>query len=344
MQTDPHDYNPIRPQELPYLKFEALEGRPIPLHTFHDGNQWHLWFPMENGLLQPIRIVDAVEMVYLAPRRVRNSDACLLFIDFIYKCVEVRHTRSFIAALTSDVFNLGASLRKLDLLRALRDVDGKSRLVATELEYLFLLCRSMFDLLQEIVSRIWDTVQLLDTSIKKQRLPSSFRKVVLYQETIQSSINIQERFGLPPTLADWYAECAPFFCRLRDVRDAIIHKPVQEPLIYVEDNGFSIEVDSPPFREVMHWPEHVLQGRIGPLNFFVAHFVHETLAACENFVEAVTKQIRFSPDFAPGYAFFLRSPHMASLQGIRRILDEDPWAEFTLTEDYWAKQHVPEGS
>ncbi|MBD1865202.1 MULTISPECIES: hypothetical protein [Trichocoleus] len=164
MQTDSYDYSPIRPQDLPYIDLEALEGRPIPLHAFHDGTRWHIWVPMENGLLQPIRVIDAVEMVYLASKPVRGSDACLVFIDFIYKCVRLKSTRSFTAALTSDVFNIGASLKKLDLFRALEGIDGKSRLVTTELEYLLLLCRSMFDLLQEIISRIWDTVELSDPS------------------------------------------------------------------------------------------------------------------------------------------------------------------------------------
>jgi len=339
---DDYDYSAIRPQELPYLKLEALEGRPIPIHTFHDGNRWHLWFPLENGFLQPVRVHDCVEMVYLAPKPVRVSDAYFGFVDFIYKHVDLKHALSFISALTSDVFNFGASLRKLDLIRVFENFEGKSRLVTTELEYLLLLCRSVFDLLQEISSRIWDTVQLLDTSTKKRKLPSSFRKVVLHQNNIQSPEEIQNRFGLPLSLSVWYSECAPFFCKLRDVRDAIVHQPIQEPLIYIDDKGFSIGVDSSPapFREMMQWPEHILEnGRIGPLNYFVAYFIHETLAACEKFVVAITREIKFAPDFAPDFTFFMRSPSTASLLGLQRILNIDPWAEFTLSESLLEEQY-----
>ena len=341
MTIDPDDYSAISPKDLPYLNIEALAGRAIPIHSFHDGNRWNLWFPLENGLLQPLRVHDCIEMIYLASKPVRGSDAYLWFVDFIYKHVDIKHTRSFIAALTSDVFNLGASLRKLDLLQALEDLDGKSRLVTTELEYLLLLCRSMFDLLQEIVSRIWDTVRLLDTSIKKKKLPSSFRNVVLYKGIIQSPQEIRERFGLSPALATWYSECAPFFCKLRDARDAIVHQPIQEPLIYVGDKGLSIGIDSSPlpFRGMIKWPENILEnGRIGPLNYFVAHFIHETLASCEKFVAAITQEIEFAPDFAPNYSFFMRSPNLVSLLGIRRVLDVDPWADFTLPEHYFPEQ------
>jgi hypothetical protein len=339
MQTDSNDYSAIRPQDLPYLKLEALAGRPIPIHTFHDGNRWHLWVLMENGLLQPLRVHDCVETIYLAPGSVRISDAYFPFIDFIYKHADLSQTHSFVSALTSDVFNLGASLRKLDLMRALENFEGKSRMVATELEYLLILCRSMFDLLQEIVSRIWDTIQLSDTSIRKKKLPEKFRKVVLYNNSIRSSQDIQESFGIPPSLAEWYSECAPFFCKLRNVRDAIAHKPVQSPLIYVSDKGFSIGANSLPlpFREMlqmMQWNEHTLENEhISSLNYFVAHFVKETLGACHKFVVAIDRELQFFPDFAPDCSFFMRSPSMPSLLGIRRILDADPWAEFTLSED-----------
>jgi hypothetical protein len=341
MTINQDDYSAISPKDLPYLNIEALEGRPIPRHLYHDGNRWNLWIPLENGLLQPVRVHDCIEMVYIASKPVRGSDSYLWLVDFVYRYVETEHTSSFIAALTSDIFNLGASLRKLDLLRALEERNGKSRLVTTELEYLLLLCRSMFDLLQEIVSRIWDTVQLLDTSIKKKKLPGSFRNVVLYKNVIQSPQEIQERLGLSPALAKWYSECAPFFCKLRDARDAIVHQPIQEPIIFVGDEGLSIGIDSSPrpFREMLEWPENILEnGRIGPLNYFVAYFVNETLAACEKFVLAITQEIQFPPDFAPNHHFFMRSPNLASLLGIRRVLEVDPWVDFTLPENFFSEQ------
>jgi hypothetical protein len=126
------------------------------------------------------------------------------------------------------------------------------------------------------------------------------------------------------------------------VRDAIVHQPIQEPLIYIDDKGFSIGVDSSsaPFREMMQWPENILEnGRIGPLNYFVAYFIHETLAACENFVVAITREIKFAPDFAPDFTFFMRSPSTASLLGLQRILNIDPWAEFTLSESLLEEQY-----
>lgn len=337
MPIDPDDYSAIHPQDLPYLELSALQGRPISIYTFHDGSRWKLWVPMENGLLQPLQIADAVEVVYLARKPAHVNDAHFYFLDFIHKHIAVRKADSFISALTSDIFNLGASLRKLDLLRADSTCKGKQRLVSTELEYLLILCRSMFDLLQEVVVRIWETIQLTDISTTKKQLPGSFRKVVLKNGVIRSSQEIQERFGLTPCIATWYSDCAPFFCKLRSARDAIAHQPVHEPVIYVDGRGFSIGVESSPkpFQDMLRWPEEILvKNKVGPLNYFIAYFINETLLACEKFAVAVNQEIKVAPSFAPEHFFFMRSPNMASLQGIRRILKVDPWAEFTIPEQY----------
>ena len=211
LNLDKYDYSAIRSRDLPYLEIRALEGRKIPIHSFHDGERWHSWVLLENGLLQPLRVYDFVETVYLAQNPVRSNDICFDFINFVYKHVEISQTRAFLWALRSDVFNLSASLKKLDLLQVNKDVEGISRMVATELEYLLIVCRSIFDLLQEISSKIWGSIELTDGSASKKNLPSSFRRIVLRDNKIQSSQDIQHRFGLPPSLAEWYSECALFF-------------------------------------------------------------------------------------------------------------------------------------
>jgi hypothetical protein len=333
MQTDPHEYDAIHPKDLPYLKIENLKGRPIHLDLFHDGKKWHYWIPLDNGLLQPLQVYDCSEMIYLAKQPVHHSDAYFPLVDFIYKHVDLKNIDSFISALISDILNLGASLKKLDLIRGFKDLEIAPRLVTTELEYLIVLCRSMFDLLQEIVSRIWETITLIDSSIKKKQLPNSFNDVV---KKILLDKDIQNLYGIPPNLAKWYSKYAPFFCKLRGVRDAIAHQSLQDPLIYINDKGFSIGVSSSPlpFRELMCFPEDILGDEsVVSLNYFIASFVYETLAACASFAKEITKEIEFAPDFAPECNYFIRSPSMPSLLGLERILKKDPWAEFTISEE-----------
>ncbi len=258
MMIDTDDYRPICPKHLPYLNINALAGRSIPIHTFHDGNRWHLWLQTENGFLQPLRVEDCIETVYLALKTAHISDAYFKFFNFIYKYVDNRTSLSFINALASDIFNIGTSLKKLDLFRSLgKDLGGRSRIVSTELEYLLVVCRSVFDLLQEIICRIWEDV-ITDPSIQKRKLTPSFSKMVLSGQDVISSQKIQEKYGLPPSLAIWYSECAPFFCELRDARDKIVHQPSDVPLIYIMDDSFSIGVDS-----VSSLFSKMIDGRLG---------------------------------------------------------------------------------
>jgi hypothetical protein len=333
MTIDTDDYRPICPKYLPYLNINALAGRPIPIHTFHDGNRWNLWLQTENGFLQPLRVEDCIETVYVALEPAHSSDAYFKFFNFIYKYVDNRTSLSFINALASDIFNIGTSLKKLDLFRSLgKDLGGRSRIVSTELEYLLVVCRSVFDLLQEIICRIWEDIKLTDPSIQKRKLTPSFSKMVLSGQDFISPQKIQEKYGLPPSLAIWYSECVPFFCELRDARDKIVHQPSGVPLIYIMDDSFSIGVDSVSslFSKMIEWPKNALKnGTIGSLNYFIANFICKTLDACEKFAIAFTQEIVTLPDFTTNHNFFLRSHHMSSLIGINRVLEVDPWSDFT---------------
>lgn len=66
--------------------------------------------------------------------------------------------------LMQDFFNMGASVKKFNLLveNSMALGTSASRLAITELEYLFSLCRSVFDLLQEVIAAQWQSVRLFD--------------------------------------------------------------------------------------------------------------------------------------------------------------------------------------
>jgi hypothetical protein len=54
-------------------------------------------------------------------------------------------------------------------------------MVVSDLEYVFLSCRSTFDLLQEILRYLWENVTLIDTNAKKERLKPSYADMVTFQ-------------------------------------------------------------------------------------------------------------------------------------------------------------------
>src|SRR2546423_400434 len=88
-----------------------------------------------------------------APARFICADAHFQFLEFFYQHIFWPHIMHFVDGLYSDILNAGASISKLRLI--FNHSDPKShesfRMVASEIEYVFLTCRSMFDLLQQIM-------------------------------------------------------------------------------------------------------------------------------------------------------------------------------------------------
>ena len=64
--------------------------------------------------------------------------------------------------------------------------NGLSRLATTEVEYIVMLCRSIFDLYQEAMSRLWDSVQLFDQQKHRQKLKLSYAGASCDAEQIRS--------------------------------------------------------------------------------------------------------------------------------------------------------------
>jgi hypothetical protein len=98
--------------------------------------------------------------------------------------------------LQDDVFNLSASLAKIRLLHRTRKEHktGVSRMVATEAEYLHGVCRSIFDLWQDVMVVIWDSITLADPNVKKKQLKQRYRQMVFSDNTLRTVEEVVERF------------------------------------------------------------------------------------------------------------------------------------------------------
>lgn len=170
--------------------------------------------------------MEPIEGHYFAKERVSDADGYLFFSDYMLKHAYYPEVVYYIHAILDDLLNLGASIEKLDLFFTdwLKEHSKVSeRFVSTELEYIFNACRSIFDLLQQIVLKLWDRVQLIDEeeNTKKKRLPSSFSKMVLTASTLLSQEEIQKKHAIPSRVAEFYFQQGPFFKWLRDYRDHI---------------------------------------------------------------------------------------------------------------------------
>jgi hypothetical protein len=239
---------------------------------------------------------------------------------------EIAH---LISGLCDDIHNLGTSAAKLKHFTLHRKAIGDSAVacfVETELEYLLVLARQVFDLLQETIATLWNgRIQLLNEESEKLRkqhpLQRTFRKLVLRDgKEIRSVEELIERHALPPAMAEAYVQHASFFLALRDARDRIVHGGTGMSTIYVTEKGFCVNPSDKAFAIFNIWKdEYKFNENISSFLPWVSHVVFQTISACTDMMAAFAGQVRFPPEIAPGYRVFVRDEISHALLDLYRV-------------------------
>lgn len=316
--------------KIPFIDSKNIGGRILTTSIFFEQKEWQMWLPVPPEPAKLIRIQgQPVEANYFAREREKDTDIYMDFLNFIAQCACWPETIKFINSIEDDIHNLGASLGKLELFYHSSKTNPKSdftRFVSTEIEYIFGVCRSLFDLLQEIIATLWHRIELDDKSIKKRHLPESFREMVLRNEQLMKSSEIQEKFRVPTELAAFYHRNGPFFKILRQYRDNVMHRSADFKFIYVTEKGFAVNANVEPFALFGVWnEEHMLPNRLASLRPAIAHVITETFRACEDFSQTIQHTIHFPPDIVPGFKLFLRGYHNQQLLAMQDILKNCSW-------------------
>lgn len=313
-------------KQIPFLDTANLQGRAIPTLSFYDGTKWHFWMPTSDGL----NAIDArpAEGDYFSRTPERPSDIYMEFLNFMVQRAYWPSVAHFIDAIRNDIHNLGASLQKYHLFHhAAKDKRFQTRRFAsTEIEYVFGTCRSMFDLLQEVIAFLWDTVRLDDQNAPKRHLPKSFRKMVIKDGRVMSCEEIRDMYRIPKQLADFYARTSSFFAVLRQYRDNIIHHGKSIEMIFVTERGFAVSKETEPFASFNAWQQDQIQPNgLASIRPALAHVVIETIKSCEDFAHTIQRIIRFPPDIAPGFRLFLRGYHNEELILLESVKANSQW-------------------
>jgi hypothetical protein len=201
--------------KIPFLNHMELPGRALFSTIFFDG-KWHAWIEAGDQLL-PTQMWPA-EAMYFGTLPEQETDICLHFLDMMGQRLNYLPVRRMFFGLHDDVFNLSASLAKIRLIHRTREdhKHGVSRMVATEVEYLHGVCRSIFDLWQDVVVVLWDSIQLIDPNAKKKQLKQRYRQMVFSDNKLRTVEELVQRFpGLPAPLAECYVRSGAFFADLR---------------------------------------------------------------------------------------------------------------------------------
>ena len=293
--------------KIPYLDITNLEGRYVSTGIFHESGQWRMWIPTDDMLVE-IKAWPS-ESFYFSAHAESEQDMYFHHLDFIAQRASFPNLRKPILGLHDDIFNLSASLAKITHLHSSRDAigTGLGRMMVTEVEYIFSVCRSIFDLLQEIAHYLWERIQLHNQDISKKPLKLTFSKMVLYNGKVTTEELLTKRFGLPSQLAAYYVRHSKFFLTLREFRDNVIHRGSQVQHIFSSDDGFLVQHALKPFSDMNIWRDEEKQpNNLVPLLPALGVVINNTLAACEDFSTTIEALIQFPPPIAPGMMFLMR--------------------------------------
>lgn len=327
--------------KLKYLDASSLHGRGVPVLPFlNDEREWEYWHPTPGGLVK--LKATPVHGDYLAKTPESETDLYLKFLDFAFKRLDWNIVGRLVKAIGDDFHNLATSLAKIDFFfdawrtsyRASGDPPEVSLFVATEIEYVFAVCRSVCDLLQEMISELRDTIDFCDKSLKKRRLPRSFGDMVLrYDQTAKSERpytpeELVVKKSIPVEWATVYCEVATFFQVLRRHRDRFVHGGTTFKELFVTDRGFAVHKDTKPFCEFGVWREDdLLPNNLASLRPALGFLVLKTIEICERFAVMLEHTIKWPPDLAPGYRLFIRGFHNAALLRAGQSISGEAWWE-----------------
>jgi len=322
-------------RKIPYLQTDSLGDRIINLMPLWDGERWHQWIAGPEGLNE-LALVDAVEADYVGRMPANESDLLIPFVEFMWQRASFPEICPLIRGICEDFHNMGTSIAKLRLFFRLRDslgAVGMARFAATELEYIVILGRTVFDLLQEAVANIWrGRVQLSNPELEKRRrgrkLPDAFSKMVLGDnQTLRTAEQMEQRFGVPLQVAAEYAKHAPFFSSLRSIRDDIIHGGSRLGIVFATEKGFCVHPGEKPFSLFTGWnSNHRYSEDLVSVLPWVASVVVQTIQSCNALILALASVILFPPEIAPGLHVFVRGPSTRALADVLRVHEGgSPW-------------------
>jgi hypothetical protein len=293
--------------KIPFLNHAEVSGRTLFSTAFFDG-KWHGWIEAGDQLF-PTQMWPA-EAVYFGTVAENETDICLHFLDLMGQRLNYLPIGRLFFALQDDVFNLSASLAKIRLLHRTRNEHktGVSRMVATEVEYLHGVCRSIFDLWQEVMVILWDSIKLTDANVKKRQLPHSYREMIMSSNKLRTAQEMIEKFlGLPPPLADCYIRSGVFFADLRKFRDRVVHQGAGVQIIFEGEEDFLIGEARVPFSEMTIWQEKEKQpNALVPLTPALGFVIYRTLETCDHFSRTIESIFGLPQPLVPRFHILLR--------------------------------------
>lgn len=318
-------------EKVSYIKLDSFDGRVIPMQPCYLGeSNWEAWVSTEVGLL-PMKIVDVADACYFSKEPARTTDINLSFISLIMKRAYYKDLVHFENGILEDINNLSASVSKINFFHDIWRIDNEKisrRFVTTEMEYIFKVCKSLFDLLQEVIMKIWSRFKYNDINLKTKKLKPTFSKMVFAKNKLSTAEEIAERYIIPIQLAKFYQRNGVFFSWLRSYRDKISHGGNSIQSLYIMDDGFAISTKTSPFKDLHIWEGADLKPNgLGSVRSVVSYSILKTLHALEDFSSVIQSIMQLPPDIAPEHEVYIRGDNLNILMELHKYCEGEAWVK-----------------
>lgn len=318
-------------REVPFLSLEDLGDRTVMLLPLWDGASWHHWVPCGDTMIK-LATVGVVEGAYLGRTAHSSGDLLLAFVNLAWQHASWPELIRSFECLVGDILHLATAIAKLEHFEAAHETigPGTSEFVRTEIEYILVLTRSIFDVVQETVSLIWKHRTRfhcleMEARRKQNHLPDTFSKMVLLDKAKPRSVDqILERYAVNPDVAAAYASAGVFFFNLRRIRDEIVHGRTEVDYVHVDKHGLAQGVDAriPKLFGVREVRENHSINLIS-LWPTIVHIAGSTLVSCESIFAAIARTMELPPPLVPGYKVYLRGHHSEALSRLMTRFDAE---------------------
>lgn len=146
-------------EKISYLRKDRRPSGPIPLLPYWDGSRWSVWLVQPDGTLCEMHPTDAARSDYVARSPALETDLFIPFVDFMWQRVVASEIRGAFDAIRGSFHSLATSVAKIDFVHGVGQTLGLAGadFVATEVDYVLILARRVFDHLHELISRIGAT-------------------------------------------------------------------------------------------------------------------------------------------------------------------------------------------
>lgn len=302
-------------ERIPFVSYEHSNGRFLSALSFRHNDQWVLYLDLGGRLLATDGF--PAEGAYFASEAEQEHDLDLHFLNFTAQRACFLGLEKPIAGIRDDICNLGASVAKIKLLHDTKaqNKNGVCRMVTTEVEYIYSLCRSVYDLLQEFAMKLWEMANHPESnsqSEKKQRkhpkLDKSFAGMALKSNVPRTSADeLVAKYSIPQEWAQFYVDHANFFAGIRQFRDNVVHNGSYAGSVFENEKGFLIQKGKKPFANLDLWrSDEIFANDLAPLLPAIGYMIMHTIDALENFTQMLERNFAFPEPLVPGMKLYMR--------------------------------------